>query len=185
MADADVIMFIRHAEKPGEDGPPHGIDHDGERNPHALSVRGWTRAGALAGLFAHDPQSLAPPLVVPERVIATKSTDDYKSKREVNTASPLAQRLNLSVEKDFDHSQTTQLRDSLLADRRPAIVVWHHHALADVVRAFPVHNLDAIPATWPSDRFDLIWVLVREPDASAFTFSVVPQNLLDGDVTHT
>ena len=45
-------MFIRHGEKPGENGPPHGINHDGEHDPHSLSVRGWTRAGALAGLLA-------------------------------------------------------------------------------------------------------------------------------------
>ncbi|MEY4015909.1 MAG: hypothetical protein RIS46_905, partial [Actinomycetota bacterium] len=51
-------MFIRHGEKPGEHGPPHGINHDGEHDPHSLSLRGWTRAGALAGLLARGPSLL-------------------------------------------------------------------------------------------------------------------------------
>jgi hypothetical protein len=35
-----------HGEKPGESGKPHGINVDGEHDPHSLSVRGWRLAGA-------------------------------------------------------------------------------------------------------------------------------------------
>ena len=49
----EIIMFVRHGEKPGDGSPPHGVDHHGEKDEHSLSVQGWTRAGALASLFAH------------------------------------------------------------------------------------------------------------------------------------
>ena len=43
-----IIMLVRHGEKPGEGSPPHGVNKHGERDEHSLSVQGWTRAGALA-----------------------------------------------------------------------------------------------------------------------------------------
>ena len=56
----EIIMFVRHGEKPGEGSRPHGVNHHGEIDEHSLSVQGWTRAGALAGLFAHAPPSPIP-----------------------------------------------------------------------------------------------------------------------------
>lgn len=178
-----VVMFIRHGEKPSDDGAPHGIDHDGERDPHALSVRGWTRAGALTGLFTGLPNPGQPHLVVPQRIVATKSTDDYRSKREVNTATPLAKRLGITVDTDFDHDHTTQLCSSIVADGRPTLVVWHHGSMADLVKAFPIDNGAEVPEKWPHDRFDLIWILTRQNPDSPFHFTTGSQGLLDGDAT--
>ena len=61
----EIIMFVRHGEKPGEGSPPHGVNHHGESDEHSLSVQGWTRAGALA-------RSVRPcPLQVPSPYRAT------------------------------------------------------------------------------------------------------------------
>lgn len=174
-------MFIRHAEKPGEDGPPRGINHVGEHDPHSLSVRGWTRAGALAGLFAYAPTGSHPQVVVPQRLVATKFTHDYRSRREVDTATPLARRLGIAIDEDFDHSQAKALSRSVLDDPRPTLVVWHHGSMSDLLAHFPISNGDDVPTCWPEDRFDLIWVLVRDPEAEEYRFLSVGQALLDGD----
>ena len=51
--DNRMIMLIRHAEKPlHPSGSPHGVDQDGQQDPHSLTVTGWIRAGALIELFA-------------------------------------------------------------------------------------------------------------------------------------
>lgn len=181
MASPEVIMFIRHAEKPGEDGPPHGINHDGEHDPHSLSVRGWTRAGALAGLFAYAPTELHPQIVVPKRVVATRFTHDYSSRREVDTATPLALRLDIPIDDDFDHTQAKALSRSILDDPRPTLVVWHHGSMSDLLARFPISNGDDVPKRWPEDRFDLIWVLVLDPKTQDYRFLSVSQALLDGD----
>jgi hypothetical protein len=144
-------------------------------------VRGWTRAGALAALFAHAPYDSHPRVVVPSRILATKSTDNYKSKREVDTATPLAHRLGLPVDQDFDHEHAPELASSLLADGRPALVVWHHGSMTDVLAKLPVSNRDDIPRHWPEDRFDLIWVLSKADGDTDYRFDVVAQQLLDGD----
>ena len=47
------IMLIRHAEKPRHpSGSPHGVNPDGQEDPHSLTVTGWMRAGSLVELFA-------------------------------------------------------------------------------------------------------------------------------------
>ena len=52
-ADNRMIMLIRHAEKPlHPSGSPHGVDQEGQQDPHSLTVTGWIRAGALIELFA-------------------------------------------------------------------------------------------------------------------------------------
>jgi hypothetical protein len=51
------------------------------------------------------------------------------------------------------------------------------------VRHFPIVNHEDIPKHWPDERFDLIWVLVRQPSAElGYRFVSVPQMLLADDV---
>jgi len=176
-----TVMFIRHGEKPGDGGPPHGIDHDGERDDHALSVRGWTRAGALAPYFTYRANSTKLKLAIPERIIATKANSDYHSKREVNTETPLARRLGLAVDTSFAHDEVAQLSASVLSDGRPTLIVWHHGSMVDLVKTFPIVNLGDVPEKWPHDRFDLIWVLTRAAGQATFQFTSAAQELLDGD----
>lgn len=172
-------MFIRHGEKPGEHGPPHGIDHNGEHDEHALSVRGWTRAGALAGLFAFAPSPSHPGVVVPEGVYATKSSHDYKSKREVDTATPVAQRLGREINTSFEHGQEEDLSKAILDGDESVLVVWHHGSIPDVLKHFPISNSQDVPKSWPEHRFDVIWVLTRT--GAEYQFSSVDQALLEGD----
>ena len=177
-----IVMFIRHGEKPSDHGAPLGINHHGEHDNHSLSVRGWMRAGALAGLMAHAPHASHPHVRPPERIVATKPTPEAKSRREVNTADPIARRLHLVVESDLEHGKESEVRENILADPRVTLVVWHHGTLGHLVRGFPIVNADDVPHHWPDDRFDLIWVLTRDPADEAYTFSSVDQGLLDGDV---
>jgi hypothetical protein len=178
-----IVMFIRHGEKPSEHGAPRGINHHGEHDNHSLSVRGWMRAGALAGLLAHAPSLAHPHVQPPQRVVATKPSPEAKSRRELDTAEPIARRLHLVVDSDMEHGSEDAVRENILGDPRVTLVVWHHGTLGHLVRGFPISNADDVPHHWPDDRFDLIWVLTREPSDTEFVFSSVEQRLLDGDVT--
>ncbi len=176
-----TVMFLRHAEKPGDDGPPLGVDQHGQGDPHSLSVQGWTRAGALAALFSHLPSPERPGLAKPQRVIATRPTHEYRSKRERDTAAPTAARLGVAVEDHFSHSDTEMAVASILADDRDALVVWHHGSMPRLLEQFPLANAAAIPKAWPDDRFDLVWCL--QQDASGqYEFSVTAQDLLADDL---
>ena len=163
---------------------PHiGVNHHGEHDGHSLSVQGWTRAGALAGLFAHAPSKAHPYVVQPKRIIATKPTDEAKSKREIDTAKPTAKRLKLEIEDSHTHGNEEDLVKVVLAQPEPALIVWHHGELAKIVRHFPLVNHDEVPHRWPDERLDLIWILVRQPgDGLNYRFIAVPQMLLADDM---
>ena len=178
----EIIMFVRHGEKPGDGSPPHGVNRHGESDEHSLSVRGWTRAGALASLFAHAPSKSHPHIVRPGRIFATRPTHEAKSKREMHTAEPTAKRLKIDVEDSHTHGNEEDLVKEVLSRPESTLIVWHHGTMAKLVSHFPIVNSDAIPKHWPDERFDLIWVLVRQPGAELkYRFVVVPQMLLADD----
>ena len=76
----------------------------------------------------------------------------------------------------------------ILADRRPALVVWHHGEIPSLARALGVDPAD-VPAAWPDGRYDLLWVLTHQSTPAAtgegpahYSLEIVPQRLLAGDV---
>ena len=115
-------MFVRHGEKPGEGTKPHGVNHHGEHDGHSLSVLGWIRAGALAGLFAHAPSRAHPHIVRPGRIIATRPTEEAKSKREIHTAAPIAQRLKLEIEDAHTHGHEADLATEVFESGNVALL---------------------------------------------------------------
>jgi len=170
-----TVMFIRHAEKPEKS--EKGVTRSGEHDEHSLSVRGWTRAGALAALFANaDSRAL---LEEPQRIIATEPDHAYKSKREHDTALPTANRLGLGIESLRIPDDYSTLTDSITGSTTPTLIVWHHGSIPAFISALPVGNPDEVPASWPEDRFDLIWVL--RADGSSYRWHQVEQELLEGD----
>ena len=184
----ESIIVARHAEKPEPTAGSLGVDRLGRADPHSLTVVGWQRAGALAALMAHAPSVAQPDLVRPERVFVTKPTSHAKSRRELDTASPAADRLGLQIDSSHEHGQVDKLAKEILADPRPALVVWHHGEIPSLVRALGVDPAD-VPSDWPDGRYDLLWVLTCRSTATAtgdgaarYSLEIVPQRLLAGDV---
>ena len=173
-------MFIRHGEKPADHGTPLGVDRHGQPDQHSLSVRGWTRAGALATLFGHLDDRAGAGLARPGRILATRPTAGYRSTRERDTAEATAARLGLSVDDRFSHHQVGEAAADLLAQDTDALVVWHHGSLPAFLAHLPLLDPDAVPAAWPEDRYDLIWSLTDD-GSGRYAFRQIAQDLLEGD----
>lgn len=179
---ARTVMLIRHGEKPGKDAASRGVNRHGEPDKHSLSVRGWTRAGALAAVLPRLPVSGSSALARPDRIFATRPTHSYKSTRERDTATPTARRLGIVIDDDWTHGRESDLARHVLSDDGTALIVWHHSLLPTLVRHFPLVNPDSVPQQWPEDRFDVYWILTRQQgEVPAYAFSEEPQSLLDGD----
>ena len=189
-------MFVRHGEKPAHKSAPYGVNKLGEPDDHSLSPRGWSRAGALAALFSHAPLQSHGGLTRPTRIFATGPSHQTKSHREIDTANPTAERLDVTLETKFTHGEEPELAKEILTSAEPTLVVWHHGELPHLLSQFKIINADGVPSAWPEDRFDLVWVLQREPGAGAagaigaagatgdeptYRFSITPQLLLAGD----
>lgn len=177
-----MIILARHAEKPDPSHGSIGVDRLGRADDHSLSVRGWQRAGALAALLAHAPQSAHSSVVSPARVFATKPTKKARSRREVDTATPVADRLGLRVIDDHAHGEIPDLVHQVFADPSPVLVVWHHGEIPQVARALGADPAQ-VPDHWPEHRYDLLWILSRA-GTHRYDVAVVPQRLLAGDSDH-
>lgn len=175
---AATLMVVRHAEKPTGDGAPYGVTGTGEPDAESLTVRGWTRAGALVELFA--PATGAPPragLRRPDRVVAADPT--HGSRRPAQTATPTAQRLGVDLVTTWAKGDEAPLAADLRRSGGATLVAWEHERIPDIVAGLGDVR-PTPPSTWPGDRFDLVWVFDRS--GGGWTFTQVPQRLLPGDV---
>jgi hypothetical protein len=191
------IMLIRHAEKPH--GSDQGVTNKDEPDPESLIVRGWQRAGALVALFdpaegALQNTNLAVPTVIyaSNPVTSSDASGDKagkkkigsKSERPLETITPLAKRLNLSPDLSFVEGQEHDLATAVLKASGVVLICWQHEEIPDITKHIVGANPPSppYPASWPDDRFDVVWVLTPPAGPSQpWGFVQVPQQLLDGD----
>ena len=64
--------------------------------------------------------------------------------------------------------------------RVAVLIAWHHKKIPAVANAI-IGDTTTCPQTWPSERFDMIWVFERDAGQASWRFSQVPQLLLAGD----
>lgn len=142
------------------------------------SVTGWARAGALVGgLAPTDGRPLLPHLAHPGRLVAASRSDCHPSPRD--TRALLATVLHLPVEEhDDDEESLPALAESLHRSDRAVLVSWRHGSLP-ALAAELLQRLDAAPARWPENRFDVLWVVER--DGFSRHLVQVPLRLPAGD----
>ena len=172
-----LVMIIRHGEKPPNTGPPQGIDPDGNPDSHSLTVRGWTRAGALIELFAPGIGAPPPGLARPTAIYAAGGTSG-EGQRPRETVTPLATQLGLQVDTRFIKGDETTLAQTAARRTEPTLICWQHGELPAIAAALATGPTRP-PTTWPDNRYDLIWTL--NPAATGWSFHQIPQLLLDGD----
>jgi hypothetical protein len=179
-SDNQVIMIIRHAEKPKRSGTAQAITPEGEHCKHSLTVAGWMRAGALAALFA--PHGGEPPtgLHRPDAVYGP-AYEPGRSVRSVQTVTPLAARLGLDVDTRYAAGEEAYLADELRTRPGATLVAWKHSAISTLAERLG-HVTPTPPARWPGARFDMVWTFTR--DGSGWRFAQIPQMLLPGDLPY-
>jgi hypothetical protein len=187
-------MVIRHAEKP--DDKHQGVTSHGHVDEESLIVRGWQRAGALAALFdptngpLQDSRLAVPDVIYASNPVSDSAAPDHgdkegsKSKRPLQTITPLADRLGVKPNLAFVKGEEKPMVDSVLAQRGIVLVCWQHEKIHKIAEHIVGSRAPTkpIPAEWPDDRFDIVWVFTP-PVASSdrWGFAQVPQQLLRGD----
>lgn len=174
---ADVVMLMRHAEKPVLGGAAQGVASNGTASATSLTVTGWVRAGALVALFA--PARGVPPagLSKPTALWASDPRGEH-GQRPQQTVTPLAGRLGVAVDIRFGKGQGAALAGALAAAHGVTLVSWQHEEIPAIAAHLGVVSPPP-PSSWPDDRYDVIWVLTRS--GAGWAFGQVPQMLLAGD----
>lgn len=178
--DMPRIMIIRHAEK-HSGGRERGVNMEGLRAHHELTVRGWQRAGALARFFA--PVGGMPPgspISTPRSIFASAATPRSPSLRAQHTVAPLAAMLGIPIDKSHADGEEAAIAAAALAAADPVLIAWHHSHIPTLARMIAGAQL-GFPE-WPDERFDLVWVLDRGAQpAGPWRFSQVAQCLFAQD----
>ncbi len=138
------VIIIRHGEKPTVG--------------NTLSAPGYQRAAALAAFFQTNPQVLR--FGVPYAIFAQKQKNDDNSIRPIETITPLAQALGLSVHTPFVRQDFKQLVDLILKEPqyqgKMILVCWEHCEISEMTESF---GITPAPPTYPNDRFDLLYII--------------------------
>ena len=174
-------MLLRHAEKPAKDDAPYGVTRKGERSKESLEVRGWQRAGALASLLSpanHHQQH--PGLAKPQFLYASKPLRRKGSRRPIETITPLADKLSIKINSEFQRSQLEEMVEDVFSRKGVVLICWQREYIPDIA-ALILGKKKIAPKDWPEDRFDLIWVFDLHRSTSTYRFKQVPQELLSGD----
>jgi hypothetical protein len=154
------ILLIRHAEKLT----------DGQID---LSPTGYQRARLLPTLFTSGKGDLPSP----QFIFATHQSKH--SNRPVETVTPLAAALHLSIDSTIANEDYASLAAELLSGKyagKVVLVAWHHGTLPALVTVLGVQP----PYTsWPDQQFDRVW-RIDFRDGKA-TIRDLPQHLLPGD----
>jgi hypothetical protein len=193
---ATRIMVIRHAEKPGlYDGVRYeGVRADGRADPKSLITLGWERAGGLVMLFA-PPWGPVQGLSTPGFLFAADPvdkgdggrgrSDDEPSQRPYQTLTAVAQKLGLPINAKGKEARFKDMADAALDCDGAVLIAWQHQDIPAIGHHMLKHTDRsglAVPASWPGERYDLVWVFDRPSGSGAITaFSQFPQLLLAGD----
>jgi hypothetical protein len=164
------MMFICPGEGPSASGEPRGVDEAGEPDIDSLTVRGWTRAGALFELFAPATGAPRPGLARPTAIYAASGTAG-EGLRTRQTVTPLAARLGLPVNTEFGKGEETALAREVASRSEPTLICWRHGELPVIATALAAVALTP-PTSWPEDCFDLVWTLA--PAAGGWSFHQIP-----------
>ena len=175
------IMLIRHAEKPAKDGVPYGVTQTGERSKESLEVKGWQRAGALTKLFAPTSGHFQDPsLAKPQFLYASKPLRRAGSRRPIETLTPLAEKLAIPINSEFQRSDIESMVDEIFSLKGVALICWQREYIPRIASYILGRN-NVAPADWPEDRFDMIWVFDLDGSSAKYRLKQVPQQLLSGD----
>jgi broad specificity phosphatase PhoE len=176
----NVTLLIRHAEKPIGGGAPFGVTDKGAVDPESLTPRGWQRAGALVRWFGGQGGPAISGLPVPTHLFASRIAPGSSSRRPQQTLQPLAESLGLVVDATIRKPDIARLAAAILAIDGVVLVSWEHRLIPSLAATL-TGRPSLTPATWPDDRFDVVWVLERAAATEPFGFRQVLQRLLAGD----
>lgn len=175
-------MIVRHAEKPADQGSPHGVNIDGKQDPESLIPLGWQRAGALAAFFVPSNGIYVSPLITkPAFLFASGVGKHSNSLRPQETITPVSQKSGIKITTTYQKAQEAALAAAVVQCAGVVLIAWEHQDIPTIANAI-LGNTTTVPQKWPGERFDLVWVFDFAASTGGYVFSQVPQMLLAGDL---
>lgn len=168
MAVPAQVVIIRHAEKPSKG--------------NNLDTRGRERAAAYVPFFQENKEIFT--FGHPVAIYAMKPSKEDPSERPVETVTPLAESLKITINKNYERNDYKKMVGEIKSDKsyndKMVLICWEHHLIPEIARAFGA--LQA-PGLWQGTVFDRLWMITFSKTGKA-TFQNQPQRLMFGDSTN-
>jgi hypothetical protein len=148
------------------------VKKSGEPDKESLTVQGWQRAGALAHFFASEAD------LRPDVIFSSGIGAGSESHRPKQTVMPLAKLLGIEINEKHLRDEVEPLMSDVEGCQGIVLVSWEHHRIPGLVAL--LKNAPAVPAKWPDDRFDIVWILHQ--NGNGWDFTQKPQLLLAADL---
>lgn len=162
------IMIIRHAEK-----PPKG---------ESLSTKGRERAAAFAPFFMETKELLIHG--TPIAIYAMKPAKADLSERPIETVTPLAEALKLTINQTYERDDYKRMVDEIMNNlsyhEKSVLICWDHSVIPEIARAFKAFQS---PNRWQPEIFDRTWLITSGVNGKV-TFQNLPQRLMYGDTSN-
>lgn len=147
------------------------VDAQGE-----LTRKGIERAGAFSGYFAESCELIAygPPIAV----FAARPTTEHPTDQYIDTVTPTAYFLSLSIHNGYAPSNESELASEILNnsyyDDANVLVCWPSKKIPSLAKELGV----ASPPPFPPENQHVTWVITFDPQVKLRSFH---QALLFGD----
>lgn len=158
----------------------------GQPDSKSLTPRGWQRAGAWVQVFspalAHDGALPQPTAIFASAPLKPheKGDDRSKSHRPLETVSPLAARLAVTVDLRFTKGQEAALAVTISQVQGVVLVCWQHEDILAIAKSLnPLRQ--GLPAVWPGSRFNVVFQFDQADGNSRWSFRQLVPVMLDGD----
>lgn len=155
------VIIIRHAEKgTGNDLSPQGYQHAQELVSYFESNPDVTQYGTPIAIYAMSP------------------SEDDPSNRAVETVTPLAGALGLTLQGQFSKMQIQQVASAVMSDAaysgKMVLICWEHKVIPDLAVALGV---SPEPPKWDKDDFDSVYRIDFDAQGAVTKFDIFTQQL--------
>ena len=166
------VLIIRHGEKPatGDDLSPQGYQRAKELVPYFENNSAVTEYGTPVAIYAFAPKKDAPTNV---------NDEEATSVRGVETVTPLAQALGMTINTDFTKDETQQAVNQILSDSqydgKMVLICWEHKMIPQLAQQF---GATQAPDKWPgSEVYDQVWEINFDSDGKVSSFKTFAEDI--------
>jgi hypothetical protein len=106
--------------------------------------------------------------------------DARKSRRSLETVTPLAAKLGLPIDLRFGKGKEIDLATSISGTNGVVLVCWQHENIVAIAKAL-APKVAGIPDGWPSSCFNVVFKLYRADSSARWNFDQVVPQMLTGD----
>jgi len=161
LANAKLIMLIRHGEKISDDYTD-------------LSPEGKARADCLVNTFGSNGI-----YTTPQKIYAQRPTEQRKSTRPVDTVTPLAQSLGLEIDTTYTSGKFKDLAKYIATSPEEVILVsWANDRIPEIAKQLGIKKAPE----WKGKVFDDVWVITdgKTPYIKDASSNIVPKQSFMG-----